>query len=224
MTSEAQISPAMAFAAGDLSDNDVRHLAKTVDHLVNIAVELGLRVRDLDRARPARRRSLAAADAAVVPPSCAALVDLARRMISHHREQPLFGSPELFDNRHWLLVLELFIADSCEAEVSVKEATLALGGAQSTALRKLLALERLGVVVSRDDPHDGRRRLIGLSHEATGAVRDYLTTHSSVPHGAGRLRLRLRSTRVLPDDPPVEAELEPAPAASVCGSSSVLQR
>ncbi|PSJ39756.1 hypothetical protein C7I55_14345 [Sphingomonas deserti] len=109
----------------------------------------------------------------------------------------------------WLLILELFIADCKKADVSVKEASLALGGATSTALRRLLTLEQLGIINSREDPGDGRRRLVHLSDRAANTVRVYLATCQQNGLGVAHFRLRLRMAQA---DASPDAALAPSRA------------
>ncbi|MFN3388562.1 MAG: hypothetical protein ACK40O_06480 [Allosphingosinicella sp.] len=169
----------------------MQELLVTMNQLLKVAKDIGSRVRDRDSISPPRSPVLgAAAERAARRPE--PLVETALALISQHRQQPFFEAPELFDNRNWLLVLELFIASCSDAEISVKEASLALGGATSTALRRLLTLEKLGIIVSREDPNDGRRRLVSLSASATESVCAYLRTCAQDGPGFARFRLRLR--------------------------------
>jgi DNA-binding MarR family transcriptional regulator len=210
------IAPAPARTSTDPQaggESDVRELLGTMNQLVKLARDIGSRVRELDRVPPFRSPlAEAAADHAVASGS-EALVEAAMALIAQHRRQPLFDAPALFDNRNWLLVLELFIAGCKNADVSVKDASLALGGATSTALRRLLTLEQLGIITSRDDPGDGRRRLVGLSDRATDAVRAYLAACGQNGAGLAQFRLRLRM-----------AQAGAAPSAEVVGEGDAEDR
>lgn len=185
-------APTMAADPPARVDSDVRELLGTMNQLVKLARDIGSRVRELDRAPPLHAPIVVPAVEHGVESGSEALVETALALIAQYRRQPLFDAPTLFDNRNWLLVLELFIAGCRNADVSVKEASLALGGATSTAVRRLLALEQLGIIASRDDPGDGRRRLVGLSDRATEKVRGYLAACGQSGMGQAHFRLRLR--------------------------------
>lgn len=70
-------------------------------------------------------------------------------------------------------MLELLLAELNDDVVPVSNACISLGGAQSTALRVLNRIERMGLVRSHADHRDGRRRLLRL----TDTARDVLTAH-----------------------------------------------
>lgn len=82
----------------------------------------------------------------------------ARRTRERH-----FAGHLLFADPAWDILLDLFIHEARGELVSVKSASIGSGVPPSTALRWLKILEGEGLISSRDDPGDHRRRLVSLT-------------------------------------------------------------
>lgn len=184
-----------------LAADDVARLARSAERLVALAKEISERGVLTNGLAP-NEGQLPEVPHANGPE----VVDTARRLAAEHAARPDFGLADLFRDRAWLLVLELYVADARRIEVAVKSACLTLGGSQSSALRTLLHLEQDGVVQSRSDAKDARRRLITLTPAAHETLSVYLAQH---PSTASRVQMSLRITSTTDDSSP----------SSVCGAN-----
>jgi len=118
-----------------------------------------------------RRGARAPTQAKRASESCLAIAErlhLARRRRGRHFRDKLFCDPA------WDILLDLFIAAERGRDISVTSACLAAGVPSTTGLRWLQMLEDEGLVISEPDAHDGRRRFIRLTREATARMRAYL--------------------------------------------------
>jgi DNA-binding MarR family transcriptional regulator len=181
-----------------LATDDVARLARSAERLVRLAQAINERAMESasSTAAPVYPLPCAAPEAAAAPAEH--LLQAARDALRTDRDRPHFGAPPLFQAKAWPLMLELFIAERCETDTSVKTACLSLGGSQTSALRCILDLERLGAVVSRADEKDGRRRLLNLSASARQEIEDYLKRGTTDSHRSIRLSLRM-TKQSLPD-------------------------
>ena len=80
------------------------------------------------------------------------------------KRDQMFGG-ELFGEPAWEMLLELFQARQVDRRLSVKSLTIASKAPQTTAGRYLADLITRGLTKCIDDPSDGRRKLIELTHE-----------------------------------------------------------
>lgn len=172
-----------------LAADDVARLARSAERFVRLAQEIS-------------RRSQQPALPEPEPPT-ADLLDprqplddkvaaAAQQLIADYRARPDFGVPDCFCDRGWLLLLELLVAQSRAIDISVKTACLTIGGAQTTALRSILQLEKRGILRSTTDEKDGRRRLLSLSPSAEATLRRYVG--SRVDGQFQQMRMSLRMT------------------------------
>lgn len=171
--------------------DDMARLTRSAERLVRLAQAINERTQDWSNLPAAPGHDLSVTPCNTAADATGPHVQAARELIQAHRNQPDFGAPALFQNRLWLLILDLFIADSKQADVAVKAACLSLGGSQTTSLRCILDLERLGIVESRADVSDGRRRLLSLSATARQTLQDYLARHGETRGKAVRLSMRM---------------------------------
>lgn len=102
------------------------------------------------------------------------LVQLARRYLHARRRRGLLFADEIFADPCWDMLLDLFVSQALERDVSVSSVCIASCVPQTTALRWLARLEALGLVERSPDPKDGRRTLIRLSELAAHGVREWL--------------------------------------------------
>lgn len=84
------------------------------------------------------------------------------------KHKDIFGEPA------WDMLLDLYIHQAQNEEVSVKSAAIGSAAPATTALRWLNVLETKGLVRSLDDPNDSRRRLVRLTAEGYEAMTRYL--------------------------------------------------
>jgi hypothetical protein len=174
-----------------LASDDVARLARSAERLVRLAQAINERAMETETfvvppayPAPASRHDSAASASEL-------LVQAAREALRIDRDRPNFGAPPLFHARAWPLMLELFIGECCGTDTSVKTACLSVGGSQTSALRCILDLERLGVVESKADEKDGRRRLLNLSTNARREIQDYLERGTAESHRPIRVSLRM---------------------------------
>ncbi|QIQ87795.1 MarR family winged helix-turn-helix transcriptional regulator [Erythrobacter sp.] len=91
-----------------------------------------------------------------------------RRKRAEEFDDALFGEPA------WDILLDMFIHQSRSEEVTVKSACIGSGAPNTTALRWLKVLENYGLIQSKPDPNDQRRRLLALTAEGFEAMTRYL--------------------------------------------------
>lgn len=104
-------------------------------------------------------------------------VRIARRLYDERRRRDaamqdhgvLFGEP------CWDILLDMFISLDEGKSISVSSACLSAGVPQSTALRYVGELERVGFLSRSTDPLDARRRYLTLTELGVRTMRDYLT-------------------------------------------------
>jgi len=90
------------------------------------------------------------------------------RLQSFSQSFAIFGEPG------WDILLEIYLADTVGRAMSVGTACLAADVAQTTGLRWLAKLEKVGLVTRKDDPRDGRRGLVLLTTRGRSEMERYL--------------------------------------------------
>ena len=90
------------------------------------------------------------------------------RLQSFSQSFAIFGEPG------WDILLEIYLADTVGRAMCVGTACLAADVAQTTGLRWLAKLERIGLVTREDDPKDGRRGLVMLTPSGRTEMERYL--------------------------------------------------
>ena len=91
----------------------------------------------------------------------------ARRIRGNHFPPDLFADPA------WDMMLDLLQAEIVQHRVPVSSLCIAAAVPATTALRWIKTMTDRGLLVRRDDPHDGRRRFIEMSPSASAALRSY---------------------------------------------------
>lgn len=209
-----------------LLNDDVARLARSAERLVRLVEEISKRdvgngaLAELPGVKPAHTQL----DQATAND---ALAHAAHDAIAAHISRPHFGNPSIFQNRIWVLMLELLLAGLAGKRMPVTNACLLLGGAQTTALRAILDLERRGIVSSVMDETDGRRRLIELSAACEAQLRTYLIREPSSGRTM-RLAVRVRAHDIALDKQPTIASdgngTAPHTVRTESGDDVVLQR
>ena len=90
------------------------------------------------------------------------------RLQSFSQSFAIFGEPG------WDILLEIYLADTVGRAMCVGTACLAADVAQTTGLRWLAKLEKIGLVTREDDPRDGRRGLVMLTPRGRTEMERYL--------------------------------------------------
>lgn len=91
----------------------------------------------------------------------------ARRMRANHLPADLFADPA------WDMLLDLLQAEIVQHRVPVSSLCIAAAVPATTALRWIKAMTDRGLLVRRDDPHDGRRVFIEMASTTSAALRRY---------------------------------------------------
>lgn len=175
------------------AEHEVARLARTAEHLVRLAREIGERRLQEDLPSPSGLRLVGRPGREMGERD---LSVAARDALEAYWAMPDFGVPELFRTPAWMLMLKLFLEGGEEGGMPVKVACLTLGGAQTTAHRDLLDLERRGLIVSVSDPLDGRRRLVRLSSMARDVLVRFLASPTGSRTGQSPISLKIRSRTV----------------------------
>jgi DNA-binding MarR family transcriptional regulator len=102
------------------------------------------------------------------------LVDLAKRMAVVRKLRRRYFSSELFHERAWDMLLELFVAHRTSRDVWVKSLLSAADGSPTTAIRWLDHLEATGLIVRQADEEDRRRVIVSLTLKGEEAMVNYL--------------------------------------------------
>jgi DNA-binding MarR family transcriptional regulator len=106
-------------------------------------------------------------DVAAVSAKTVSAVIRARRLRSHYFSEELFADPA------WDILLDLLHAEASHRSVSVSSLCLAAAVPATTALRWIKIMERQGLIIRRNDPHDGRRVFVELAPETSLALNRY---------------------------------------------------
>lgn len=89
----------------------------------------------------------------------------------------IFGDSHISSGPAWDILLDLYISQETERDVSVTDATLAAGCPASTGLRWIQVLQDQGLVTRLRDCSDNRRIFLMLTEQGQTRVRDALRAH-----------------------------------------------
>jgi DNA-binding MarR family transcriptional regulator len=98
---------------------------------------------------------------------------LAREAVRARAQRGLFLNQALFSDPAWDILLDLFVAECEGRRRTVSTVGLAGKVPATTALRWINVLEREGLVSREDDPRDGRRQFLELTHAGLSAMTCY---------------------------------------------------
>lgn len=103
-------------------------------------------------------------------------IETAVRLYSHRRRRQSFFNdyPGIFGEPAWDILLDLYAARRDRRFVTVSSASLGACTPTTTGLRWIAELQRLGLVLSRQHPGDGRARVVMLTSAAEAAMDAYL--------------------------------------------------
>ena len=96
-----------------------------------------------------------------------------RGVIRARRERDAIFGDELFADPAWDILLELYAATLLEKRIATSEVCGAAAVPQTTALRWLDKLDRLGWLERHADPEDGRRVFVDLTAKGAAAMERY---------------------------------------------------
>lgn len=81
---------------------------------------------------------------------------------------------DIFSDPAWFMILDLYLCGLSGKKVSVSSLCLASGGSQTTALRRVHDLVRLGIVLREEDRRDRRRAYLKMSDEVIAHLEELL--------------------------------------------------
>jgi DNA-binding MarR family transcriptional regulator len=96
-----------------------------------------------------------------------------RAMIRARRLRSAYLPADLFADPAWDMLLDLLQAEIVQHRVPVSSLCIAAAVPATTALRWIKSMTDRGLLVRRDDPHDGRRVFIEMAPETSASLRRY---------------------------------------------------
>lgn len=111
-------------------------------------------------------------DGSPAPFSRIAEIDI-RKILEARRLRTKFFDANLFADPAWDILLDLYRAHLAQQRISVTSVCFGAGVPVSTALRWLNALEERGLARRSQDPLDGRRFFVELTHSGMSAMAGY---------------------------------------------------
>ncbi len=96
-----------------------------------------------------------------------------RSIIRARRLRASYLPADLFADPAWDMLLDLLQAEIVQHRVPVSSLCIAAAVPATTALRWIKAMTDRGLLVRRDDPHDGRRVFIEMAPTTSAALRTY---------------------------------------------------
>lgn len=99
------------------------------------------------------------------------------------RRAEIFGSPSMFAEPGWDILLDLYIAAYAEKEVSVTSACIGASVPTTTALRWLKVLEDKELISRHEDPADHRRAWVRLTRNGLRKMNRFFGGSTRVGRG-----------------------------------------
>lgn len=101
------------------------------------------------------------------------------RAIRERRQlrRALVGSPELFGEPAWEMLIEVFIKGAEGEKIAINTLCRASTATPSTALRIVNKLCKAGLMIKVNDPYDGRRHFVEVTLQARTALETYFGGH-----------------------------------------------
>ncbi|MCJ2180546.1 MarR family winged helix-turn-helix transcriptional regulator [Novosphingobium album (ex Hu et al. 2023)] len=103
---------------------------------------------------------------------------IARKIYNIRQKRGIFFRKNLFGDPAWDIILDLYIAEEDEKEISITSACVAAGVPTSTGLRWITILIQNGYVDRHDDPADARRSYLRLTATARDSLEALLSQFS----------------------------------------------
>lgn len=108
-------------------------------------------------------------------PAKMAYVSAAKKMYADRRARVKLFDTSLFGEAAWDILLDLYVNNSVGKAVSVSSACVGSSVPPTTALRRIVEMEAVGLLHRTQDPQDGRRSFIRLTSQAIIAMETYLS-------------------------------------------------
>lgn len=96
-------------------------------------------------------------------------------LIERRKRDRIFEKYDLFGEPSWDILLDLFVMDEAQREVSVSSAVIASSAPSTTGLRHLAKMVELGLIERVSDPRDKRRFNVRLTSTGMDLVRRALS-------------------------------------------------
>jgi DNA-binding MarR family transcriptional regulator len=115
----------------------------------------------------------------IVPEAAIPLRDYdIQKIIDARRTRARFFDDNLFADPAWDILLDLYRAHLAQQRICVTSVCFGAGVPVSTALRWLNALEERDLARRSQDPLDGRRFFVELTHKGVSAMSEYFSANS----------------------------------------------
>lgn len=165
------LQPQHVSAARDVaSDASAARLRQLSEEVSRIASTLA-RLSNASAAPPLSQETMAPPRNDVPNVSAEAL----RAMIRARRLRATYLPSDLFADPAWDMLLDLLQAEIVQHRVPVSSLCIAAAVPATTALRWIKSMTDRGLLVRRDDPHDGRRVFIEMAPATSASLRRYFT-------------------------------------------------
>ncbi len=144
-------------------------------------VETGLNARDLSRLSDLLVKAVRTRERVQEPPlpvfdsNLAAIADELYRV--RRKREAIFGAvfgDGMFADPAWDLLLDLYVQNARQRQISVSSACLAAAVPTTTALRYISDMLKRGVIARTPHPVDGRSHLLSLTEPAIAAMENLL--------------------------------------------------
>jgi DNA-binding MarR family transcriptional regulator len=156
------------------ADNSATRLRQLSDEVSRIAATLARLSSGPGAPQPVITPSPTRTDA---PPVA---VETLRAIIRSRRMRATYLPPDLFADPAWDMLLDLLQAEIAQHRVPVSSLCIAASVPATTALRWIKTMTDRGLLLRRDDPHDGRRVFIEMSPATSTALRRFFVETGKV--------------------------------------------
>jgi DNA-binding MarR family transcriptional regulator len=156
------------------TDNSATRLRQLSDEVSRIAATLARLSSGPGSPPPVITPSPTATDAPSVAPETLRAIIRARRLRATHLPPDLFADPA------WDMLLDLLQAEIAQHRVPVSSLCIAAAVPATTALRWIKTMTDRGLLLRREDPHDGRRVFIEMSPATSTALRRFFVEAGKV--------------------------------------------
>lgn len=100
----------------------------------------------------------------------------AERIIAARARRQQFFPPDLFGEPIWDMLLDLYVSRAKNRQISVSSLSIASRAPATTALRHIVALERIGMIERQSDPFDKRRTFLRIVDQTFQNMTEWLVS------------------------------------------------